>query len=95
MAKKKHEFVPSPGKCDIIHGILIGGEQIKNLEKRNSDGLTAEKTISKLEAVQRNSSDEELKTKALNAITLLKKFAPKSTVPDTERQRIYKQVCGN
>ncbi len=91
MTKRKN-FTPKPGRCDIIHGILIGGEQTKNLEKRNKEMATAKVIIKKLEAVEGNTSDDVLKEKALQAIALLKKFPSKNIVPDVDRQRIYKQV---
>ncbi len=93
MARRK-EFIPKAGKCDIIHGIIVGGEEIKNLQSKNGEDKTPRKIIKKLEQTAKNTSILEVKELAEKATNLLLLHPNQETTMSLyDREKIYKQLC--
>jgi hypothetical protein len=89
----KNIFIPKPGKCDIIYGIIVGNQQIHSLCKREREDRTPAGIIKKLTSIVKNTSDEELKTKAEVAIEKLGKLNPDQHLSENVANKIHKEVC--
>lgn len=78
--------VPNTTKVDLIEGILMGnhGEGTQS-RKQVKEDYRPKKIISRLELMEKNSSDNETIIRAQKAINLLKNF--NADFPTTEQQR--------
>jgi tagatose-1,6-bisphosphate aldolase len=91
MAKNTQVFT-KPGKSDIIGGIIMGNQQINNLNKLYRDDNKPSVMIKKLKVIENNSSDKKIQEHAGKAIKLLEKFAVDTPLTEIDRTNLLKAI---
>jgi hypothetical protein len=88
---KKSNTPPKSGKCDLIEGILLGGQQTKASRRSNEDN-TPSSMVKKFTKIAEVSSSHEDKEDSKYAVGLLADFNPDLPLEEKERIQIYKTV---
>jgi len=92
VSQKNQSLTVKSGKCDLIEGILVGEEVLTKGLSRKKQENTPDMMIKRFTALVRNSNCKETKAKAERAIELLSILPSGSTIPDSERMKIFKEV---
>lgn len=91
--KQSTGSTPKTGKSNLIESILMGGKETNVFNARNSAENTKPKNmIIKLDSLILNTSDEQLKMKALRIKELLLLLRHDIPASEQDRRRIFEAV---